>query len=194
MRCARSPAQDSITGCPSAPVAHGDTVTLTANGAGIEGAATYTWTVDGVAAGTGETLDVSCAMGKIFVVEVTCEDEIDCCPPAPATCEITCDHTRIRRVPCDYNNDGNFDISDPLALLGLLFTGGPDYEGRDDCAPDSFGRVMDCNGDGEIDLSDVVCKLSFLFLGGRMPTPFARADEDGCISIECETPYDPTCP
>ena len=60
----------------------------------------------------------------------------------------------------DANLDGQVDISDPVALLGILFLGNPDPG----CA-DS----QDANDSGETDISDAVFTLAYLFSGGRLP-------------------------
>lgn len=79
----------------------------------------------------------------------------------------------------DFNQDGNFDVSDPVSLLNHLFLGGPPPQCGDGTLTDPANlTLLDCNGDGRIDLSDAVCKLQFLFLGG--PPPVA------CVDPRCE--------
>ncbi len=65
-----------------------------------------------------------------------------------------------RRGLC--NVDGLYDISDPVALLSYLFTGGEAVACPEAC---------NCNGDEGLDLSDAICFLAHLFLGGSPPTP-----------------------
>jgi hypothetical protein len=65
---------------------------------------------------------------------------------------------RFRRG--DTNNDGVFDISDPVNALGFLFTGAGGVTCMD---------AADSNDDGLVDLSDAVASLSNLFLGGPPP-------------------------
>jgi hypothetical protein len=94
-------------------------------------------------------------------------------------------------LPCDYNQDGVFDLSDPVALLNHLFLGGapPPCGDRTVFDPSNIA-LLDCNGDGGVDLSDAVCKLSYLFLGGAPPFPVARALAAGrrCIAVSnCES-------
>ena len=94
--------------------------------------------------------------------------------------EIPCPPRGGGQVPCDINQDGNFDIGDAVALFGILFTGreapcdgGAGYE-----------LLADANGDGGVDISDGVYKLQFLFLGGPPPV----LSRDGlCVVI-------PDCP
>jgi hypothetical protein len=62
----------------------------------------------------------------------------------------------------DANDDGLLDISDGIAVLGFLFTGGAAV----DCK-----EAADANNDGRIDISDGVYDLAFAFLGGPSPLP-----------------------
>jgi hypothetical protein len=85
------------------------------------------------------------------------------------------------RRPFDLNQDGKFDVSDCVSLLGFLFLGNP---ARLPCGDGSAGDpankgLADHNGDGAIDVSDVVAALSYLFQGGPPP----RAGET-CVPIE----------
>src|SRR5262245_42312598 len=64
----------------------------------------------------------------------------------------------------DANADQRTDISDPLSILGCLFSGGACPGCRD---------AADANDDGSLDMSDVVYLLNFLFLTGAPPrAPF----------------------
>lgn len=94
-------------------------------------------------------------------------------------------------LPCDYNQDGVFDLSDPVALLNHLFLGGPPPACGDRTIFDPSNiALLDCNGDSGVDLSDAVCKLNYLFLGGAPPFPVARALGAGrrCIAVpNCES-------
>ena len=65
-----------------------------------------------------------------------------------------------RRGLC--NADDDYDISDPVALLSFLFSGGS--------AP-ACPAACDFSGDGSLDITDAVCLPSNLFLGGPSPTP-----------------------
>jgi hypothetical protein len=105
--------------------------------------------------------------------------------PGPAACcrvEIACPPPPRggRQRPCDFNQDGNFDIGDPIALLNYLFLG----RGAAPCggSQSAFAALLDCNGDGGIDLADAVSQLNYLFLGG--PSPRQGTD---CMAI-------PDCP
>ena len=70
--------------------------------------------------------------------------------------------TDFRRGDC--NTDGNFDISDPVFILGVLFppAGGGNTAGcQDSC---------DANDDGNLNISDPIRMLTGLF-GGAIPLP-----------------------
>jgi hypothetical protein len=60
----------------------------------------------------------------------------------------------------DANDDGTFDISDAVFILGFLFMGseGPSCE-----------KAADTNDDGAMDISDGVFLLAYLFLGAKAP-------------------------
>jgi hypothetical protein len=84
--------------------------------------------------------------------------------------------------PCDFNADGNFDLSDPVALLNHLFLGGAAPPcGDQTLAHPANVALLDANADGRLDLSDAVFDLAFLFLGG--PAPAAGTSGD-CVPIE----------
>ena len=86
----------------------------------------------------------------------------------------------------DTNGDGEVDMSDPMATLRYLFTGGTDSPG---CL-----KAVDSNDDGQIDISDSIQTLSRLFLDARpLPPPFPGCafdpspDELSCQEVEiCE--------
>lgn len=69
--------------------------------------------------------------------------------------------TQKRFLRGDANADGNVDLSDPVATLGVLFLG-DGFLVCDDAA--------DANDDGALDLSDAVHTLRFLFAGGPGPS------------------------
>jgi len=82
--------------------------------------------------------------------------------------------------PCDFNQDGNFDLSDAVSVLNHLFLGGAAPPcGDNTIAHRSNIALLDANGSGAVDLSDAVFKLNFLFLGG--PPPVGGTN---CIVIE----------
>ncbi|MGE3166677.1 MAG: hypothetical protein AB7O52_17380 [Planctomycetota bacterium] len=69
-------------------------------------------------------------------------------------------------VPADFirgdcNGDGVIDVSDPVALLGLLFLG-DEPACRDGC---------DANDDGGLDIADVTLSLNLVFGGVASPLP-----------------------
>lgn len=70
----------------------------------------------------------------------------------------------------DYNLDNNFDIGDPIGLLGHLFS----QEPASTC-PDSG----DANDDGTLDIGDAVAMLDNLFNNGLpLPAPFPNLGPD----------------
>lgn len=70
----------------------------------------------------------------------------------------------------DVNADGSFDIGDPIALLGTLFSGDP---------PSSCADASDVNDDGSTNIADAISALSALFGGGADPAPpFATCGDD----------------
>jgi hypothetical protein len=78
----------------------------------------------------------------------------------------------------DANDDGNFDVSDPVAVLTFLFRGGS--------AP-YCADAADANDSGDVDISDSILMLTSLFLGeSGVVAPYpergfdATADELSC--------------
>jgi len=61
--------------------------------------------------------------------------------------------------PGDVNHDRSIDVSDPIALLGALFSGGSM----------ACPGAAEVNSDAKVDLSDAVSLLGFLFQGGAAP-------------------------
>ncbi|MBI4604200.1 MAG: CotH kinase family protein [Planctomycetes bacterium] len=84
--------------------------------------------------------------------------------------------------PGDMNQDGELNISDPVALLGYLFLGAataPPCEGTVDEGANR--ALLDSNGDGEVNLSDAVHALAYLFVGGPAHTTGVGCTQvDGC--------------
>lgn len=77
----------------------------------------------------------------------------------------------------DCNADGDQDISDPVALLAFLFTGGT----RPPCL-----EACDADADGSADISDAVSILMHIFLGGPSPAhPAFPACEPVEDALEC---------
>ena len=92
----------------------------------------------------------------------------------------------VSNIPGDCNQDGAFDLSDVIHLLGFLFQGNPESL---PCSTEEANlALMDCNQDGGIDLSDAVYKLAFLFQGSPPPV-----QGEGCIEI-ADCPQNPDCP
>jgi hypothetical protein len=68
------------------------------------------------------------------------------------------------------NEDNKLDISDGIALLGILFLGNPMA---------SCQKTLDVNDDSRLDVSDGIFVFSFLFTGGKPPpAPLVSCGED----------------
>ena len=74
------------------------------------------------------------------------------------------------------NNDSQVDISDSIAILGDLFSGGAEIRCRD---------AADANDDGAVDISDGIYLLSYLFLGGSPPPPPFPGCGLEAVSVVC---------
>jgi hypothetical protein len=79
----------------------------------------------------------------------------------------------------DPNADGLRDVSDPIALLSFLFTGG----GNPSCE-----RAADANDDGTLDVTDAVTMLGYLFLDAPvvLPPPFPACGGAPASGLSCE--------
>ena len=90
-----------------------------------------------------------------------------------------------RLKPGDINGDGGFNITDPVAHLGFLFTSGPVppcfvVPDSDPVAlTDAGWAIFDYNGDGNNNLADPVGALNFLFAGGGNP----HALGEDCVEL-----------
>ena len=95
-------------------------------------------------------------------------------------------------IPGDCNQDGAFDLSDVICLLGHLFQGNPTMLPCGTTAGTATAaelNLMDSNNDDGIDLSDAIYNLAFLFQGS--PPPFAG---QGCVEIVPGCPQNTSCP
>ena len=79
----------------------------------------------------------------------------------------------------DSNQDGGVDISDAIAVLDFLFSGGVAMDCRD---------AADANDDKEIDISDGMFILNFLFSGGSAAPPAPGHLDCGLDMTEDELP------
>ena len=90
------------------------------------------------------------------------------------------------QTPGDCNEDGTFDISDPICLLGHLFLGNPTRLPCGDGTPGDSGNAMllDWQADDAVDISDGIGALAFLFAGGpphrSIPAGRACLTASGC--------------
>ncbi len=79
----------------------------------------------------------------------------------------------------DANADGAIDIGDPIALLGILFSG----ETPIDC-----DDALDANDDGLIDIADAIRVLSYLFgSAGPLPPPLQCGSDPTDDALDCPT-------
>lgn len=77
----------------------------------------------------------------------------------------------------DANDDGALDISDPIELLGVLFTSSPT-----DCE-----SALDANDDGSVDISDPVTILNFLYVSGpALPAPTTCGIDPTMDALTCD--------
>lgn len=89
---------------------------------------------------------------------------------------------RFRRG--DATGDGEVNITDPIATLSFLFTGG---------APLGCEDAGDANDDGRLDISDAVTTLNYLFLGGASipaPGPSACGEDPSDDDLTCDAGED----
>jgi hypothetical protein len=85
----------------------------------------------------------------------------------------------------DANADGNFDVSDPISILGCLFLG--TY-----CSP--CPDASDANDDGLVNIADPSYLLNWRFLGGQgPPPPFSSCGQDPTTDALDDCEESPTC-
>jgi hypothetical protein len=163
-------------------------------GGADNGTASYSWSITaGTATFVGATNEASATITTDTVGLVTVQVVYDdgACEGVDATDTITIDFEPLggTQKPGDMNQDGLFNLSDPIATLNFLFVGGdvlPPPCGDNTIVHASNLILLDSNNDGAINLSDPVYDLNFLFVGG--PRPVSCADDTcPCLSI-------PDCP
>ena len=173
-----------------------DVVDLIASTGGLDDPVAYSWSV---VSGPGfiEPSASSARVRSLEIGEVAVRVVADggASGSAEDTHWITFFHGDGIQKPNDFNGDGSFDISDPVALLEHIFGGGAGPL----CADGSLTHPMtlallDANASGEIDISDAVYVLGFLFQGG--PTPLNCGGDVTCPCIltpGCDCPASPAC-
>lgn len=173
-----------VTGATSANA--GDTVTLGSTTNALA-PATYAWAITGgsgeiVGAADGASVDVRGTAAGTLTVQLTVTNG---CGEAVVDAHDITITAGGRQKPGDENQDGKFDLSDPVSVLNHLFLGtNPTLPCGDGTVTDAANvALLDSNGDGKIDLSDAVHMLAFLFLGGPPPAPCAGNADCPCILI-----------
>lgn len=163
----------------------GDEGTYEAQLTGVNGTATYKWTVSGpaeiVGADNQATVKIrGTDLGQVQL-SVRASDGV-CADVAAAEKAIEIQQQPGGLVkPGDMNKDAGLDISDPVAILNHLFLGGAaPYCGDGTIGDPANVALLDANGDSGIDLSDPVYLLNFLFLGGNKP---ANCEDETCPCI-----------
>ena len=92
-----------------------------------------------------------------------------------------CIQEELSFIRGDVNADGNFDISDPIIIMGCLFLGDPCPRCTD---------ATDANDDGLVDLSDPIHLLNWRFIDGPAPgAPFPTCGRDPLVDTldDCES-------
>ena len=125
--------------------------------------------IDGVQAATATAQDTTIVVALpgagTYTVQVDATSSCGLVLPGAST-EATC-APRFRRG--DHNGDGALDISDPLGVLGYMFSN----------APVTCEDASDANDDGAVDVSDAVRMLLHLFGGtGPLPAPHGVCGSD----------------
>jgi PKD repeat protein len=91
---------------------------------------------------------------------MTCQTCITVTDPGPVTPDF---------VRGDVNQDLTLDITDPIALLGYLFSG----------SSNNCTQALDANDDSSLNLADAVSLLGYLFSGSASPgAPFPSCGSD----------------
>jgi len=181
--------------CPTAPLGVvidgpdeariGEAVELHVEAPGAERPLSYTWSVlsgDASITPSGASATLTGNSGGEAEIQVVADDDCGASGSAKHRIKI---FTGRNQKPNDENQDGRFDISDPVSVLNHLFLG---TNPAMPCGDGTIGQpaniaLLDCGGDGKIDLSDAVCMLAFLFLAGPLPATCRRDPECGCVLI-----------
>jgi hypothetical protein len=128
-------------------------------------------------------------VGGVTVGAESALELVDCLQPGPSTeqtaCVLSVDGNSVTpiKIPgkvriassCfrrgDCNDDGKFDISDPIGLLDYLFSGGSKHV--------PCREACNAADDGTLDISDPIRMLARLFTGGDpLPPPYKACGDD----------------
>jgi hypothetical protein len=94
------------------------------------------------------------------------------------------DNVAIRGAPAgvrfrrgDANGDGDWNLADPITILGYLFAD----------RPVECEKAADANGSGGVDIADAVYSLAYDFAGGPPPpAPYPDCGRDDADALACE--------
>jgi hypothetical protein len=183
----------SISGAAEAGLGATVDLTTTASGADAGGTPSYAWTI---VAGTGSfvgptngsSVQLTSAVEGDVTVQVAYDDGV-CGGGSSAQFTVAFEQLGGTQKPGDFNQDGLFNLSDPIATLNHLFVGGA--SALPPCGDNSVTdpaniALLDSNNDVAVNLSDPIYDLNFLFSGG--PKPVA------CSDITCPCIVIPGCP
>jgi hypothetical protein len=187
-----------ITGPEEAETGSTVDLTTTVTGEDSSGIPTYSWTIVSgppqamfVGGTAGPSVQVTSSADGDVTVEVTYHDGV--CTATALTPPVSAQHTISfgpaggTQKPGDFNQDGKFDLSDPVATLNHLFSGGPPPACGDNTVTHPANiTLLDGNASGAVDLSDPIYDLNFLFSGGPRPV--------SCTDDSCPCIVIPDCP
>jgi hypothetical protein len=150
------------------------------DGSGIQNL-TFAWsvsgdaTIEGPADGPTVTLRMASPVGDGEAIgRVAVDDQRCAASPSSSIAEhrITVTDKPSNWMSYDANNDGLFNIADPLFHLNALFAGR---------TPPECAEAMDFNGDATDNIADAIGALNYLFLSGSPPVR-----GDGCaLFLHC---------
>lgn len=190
----------AVNGATDALINTNVDLTTTVTGEDAGGTPTYSWTIVSgtgsfVGGTTGSSAQVTSAVAGDVTVKVTYHDGL--CTATALTAPVSDEHTISfalpggTQKPSDFNQDGLFNLSDPIGTLNHLFVGGASALppcGDNNVTHAANKVLLDSNGDTFVNLSDPIYDLNFLFVGGTNPKPVSCTDNTcPCIVI-------PDCP
>ncbi|MGE4619715.1 MAG: HYR domain-containing protein [Planctomycetota bacterium] len=132
---------------------------------------------------SGGSITTSVESGTTFpagvtAVEVTAIDEYGNTTVESFT--VTVEECQASFLRGDTNDDGTYDISDAIYVLGYIFSGAAEPTCMD---------ALDENDDGQVQIADAIYHFSALFMGGAPPaSPWLNCGSDPTPdSLDCES-------